>query len=398
MREIPTGGYPAAAIAASMLNWEASFEKFDVGLAAQNGTLQVLPIEKQTPYYLSITHLATPKHFRVRPTAGQIYLTPWPGGVERGCLVAEVMKIMDKYESRPRLWPSDIAQHEILWENNRAQGAESVTSSPDHIIINRPSGFVWTIGNLGGYWADLDDFQGQSLRHIQHSVFSLVVDLAGAPKPIPERDSYWIPHANDFGAPTVIRFALLILIPGPDGRFEMHRRDAVLPFPWKKMRFFENLPTLEVACPRLEAAHHRAALQAHDQVCCICKIALLGRCEALLPQKGSAVPLCFVCGAGLRALHCSRAPKILEFRDQNPEWVGSMVEWSADGLPETCALDTTNVLWKNTNPDRQDALPLLGVYFQDDEEGRFEFDIADVRELGVGRLYSPEHILVLTRP
>lgn len=421
MREIPSGSHPAAALAAGMLNWEAGCEKFNVNLAAHSGTLQELPISDQVPYYLSVPHLASVKHFRVRPASGQIYLTPWPSAEDVRELFSKALRILEQVAPAATCAGRirDVSQHEALWSrtfaSNQPEGAPLkggvVHETPDSVQVHRSTGFEWGIDRLSAYWLNNEELRSDFMLYLGHSMYSLVLDLyprrpelpARAPTPpraqTPPREPHWVPQPSDFNAPTVESFHLLVLLPCGGGEFQLHKVYKELP--WAKMAI-HKFPTLDVACPRLEAAFRRSKLL-QASTCCACNEPLRGYCTALLSQKGGTVPLCIICGSALSALRASPAERSLEFFEDYPEWDGLTVGWDAGGVQERYTLgpDSGDGFLRisrrpavGSDAGTCSAAPLLGIYTEP-APSYFEYDDPNIRKLGSGRVYKPDCVLVL---
>jgi len=397
MRPVPAGRHPAAALAAVIYNWEIGRELYDVDHAANTGTLRVNAPALQRQSFITITHGAHPKNFRVRSVRGTVYLTPWVGQEIIVTLLADVERI---YAALPPVTPTvgiaDVAHHESLWQKLKMPRGLNILSPRTSGVSKKMQvvghlGLDWTFAPLSNYFGKMSRQRLIGQAHLYHNLFGFVMDLSGSylPDAKPEGltktiasncdDSYWLPSSQNFQSPTVVKLEMLVLLDLGEDTYiilKYHSRNC----PWSQMELFKPLPPLEVVCPRVEADHHKKSLQSQS-VCGLCDCPLVGRCEAVI-TRGSAVALCPICGAAIRVAQ----------RDHSDfEWSGSMVEWEVFGEWPTYQLDPNGEIWTVKRALSKDAPNLLGVVRI---SSKSEIDSAQIRSLGLGDLYKATDMVV----
>lgn len=127
MRAVPTGKFPAHALAAAILNWERGCELVDVDRAAREG---VLALSATCAPHLLIMRPDGMGDLWFRPHFewGQIYLTPYTSWQECEAYMETVQKLLETFTDSlqvPRCM--DMGFHEVLWASpalDAAQGTQ----------------------------------------------------------------------------------------------------------------------------------------------------------------------------------------------------------------------------------------------------------------------------------
>jgi hypothetical protein len=311
MRVVPAGKFPAAALAAAMINQERSEDWFDVDHAAATGNLVELPPERKRFHTLTVSHHGIDTFCRVRSRKGVVFLALFDAEEQRSHLV-EVKQILNLYVDHLKqpMVVADVAYHEKAW-------AKPSQEAPKRIFRAIPSewqgaeetpgeDFWWGVEPLAKYYR-LRKSEHTLSRALVLNQLALVQDSMGRLRPEMQTSSVWFPSFKDLQVPEVRTHECLILHPvGNSATKKLASKfsGSTNNIAWGNWIDPSTGVRLGRVCQPRETRFLLKGLRQHE-MCHACQGKLSGICGLIRRRtidRGEWITLCWVC-TGM-ALYC----------------------------------------------------------------------------------------------
>lgn len=317
MRVVPTGKFPAAALAAAMINQERCEDWFDVDHAAATGNLVELPPEQKRLHLITIRHDGVDKFCRVKSRRGMVY-TALANTKEQQDHLDAAKQILNLYVDHLRqpMVVADVAYHEKAWVKSSSAPPKRVfhkrvaSLSVSECLSSTSPGedFWWFVEPLHSYYALMGSPEYSLLDALTLNQLALVQDLRGRLHAKMQIGPDWYPTLQNLQVPRVRDHGCLVLRPveGSPSKKLAHLYPGIhQQIAWGGWIDPSTGLRLKHECVPREARYLLKKLR-QVKMCHVCRGALSGICgtirRRLDPDRGEWVTLCWVC-TGM-ALHC----------------------------------------------------------------------------------------------